>query len=226
MSYRNIARSSLAAALVCLILSVLATAAVLTVDVQPIGQMGTAVGLASINGAVWSALGASDLFDKVSDILLVVSLLAVLAFGIIGVKQLVIRKSLAKVDRTLWLLLALYAVMLLAYVACDMVAVNYAPMLDQGQLKPSFPSSHVLCVVAVAVSSAFAIRQLSPSETACKVVTVVAILLVIAIVLTRMASGAHWFSDIMCGALYGLTLAFAFGWICNAFPARQGRHSR
>lgn len=226
MSYRSSSRNAAIAAVVCLLLSAAATAAVLMLDVRPIGVQGTSVGLASLNWSVWSALGANGLCDTLSDGILMLSLLAVLAFGIVGVKQLVQRRSIAKVDRTLWLLLGLYVVMLVAYVGCDMLAVNYAPQLFDGRLKPSFPSSHVLCAVAVAVSSAYAVRYLFPSKTLHTAVTVLAIVVVAAMVLTRMASGAHWCSDILCGLLYGVTLAFAFGAICGRLPVKAGKHSR
>ena len=226
MSYRASAKSMLMVTVAFLVLSVVATAMVVLVDVQPIGQMGTTVGLASLNDAVWKALGANALCDKLSDVVLVLSLLLVVAFGVLGVVQLVQSKSLAKVDRTLWLLLALYVVMLVAYVGCDMVAVNYAPQLDAGQLKPSFPSSHVMCVVAVAVSSAIAVPHLFADERLSKIATVLAVALVVLVLVTRMASGAHWCSDILCGALYGFTMAFAFGTACNYFPVKSGRHAR
>lgn len=194
---------------------ILLSIALTAVDVQPIGPLDSRIGLASINGAVFTATGTSALFDTLSDGLLVLSILAILGYGILGIKQLIQRKSLSAVDRDLYLFAALCVVLLVLYIAFDALALNYRPILDDGELKPSFPSSHTLLIICIAAVSFIQAHNRIDNDTARKAVQVLCIVIIGVAFVGRILSGAHWFTDVVGGLLLGLSLACLYHAACE-----------
>lgn len=210
-------KGSLVAGCALLAAFVLLTIAIMTVDVQPIGPLDSSVGLASINGTFFALVGTSALFDTLSDGLLLLALMTVAGFGIIGIKQLIQRRSLAAVDRDLYFLLGLFVVLLVLYVAFDALALNYRPVLDEGELKASFPSSHTLLIVCVASITIMQVRNRLDSDTLVVVIEIICILVIIGAVVARALSGAHWLTDVTGGLLLGLSLACFYHALCERY---------
>ncbi len=210
-------KGSLVAGIVLLIAFAGLTAAIMTVDVEPIGPLGSKVGLASLNGAFFALVGTNALCDTLSDGLLVLALVAVLGFGILGLKQLIGGRSLAAVDRDLYFLLGLLVVLLLVYLAFDALALNCRPVLDEGELKASFPSSHTLLISCVASVVIVQVRDRLDNPTLTAVIEVVCVLVTIGAVVARALSGAHWLTDVTAGLLLGLSLACFYHALCERY---------
>ena len=85
------------------------TVLVQTVDVQPAGETGKAVGFATANSWFHQFTGVHLLLYAVTDWLGLVPVFVCLLFGILGLAQLIRRKSLLKVDPDL-ILLGIYYV--------------------------------------------------------------------------------------------------------------------
>lgn len=213
---------------VSLALFALLAALLLTVDVQPIAADGSMVGLGTFNAAVHAVLGESDVMGRVSDLLLAVPALSMLALAVVGVRQIAERRGLLAVDRDLWLLLALYVVMLVLYVLFNQVSLNNRPVFEDGICEPSFPSSHTLLAVvtlgAAMVQAANRMREGGARTVAFAVCGACMVLLVAA----RLLSGVHWATDILGGVLLGAALvgfyqALAFG---GGGKAPRGKHAR
>lgn len=201
----------------------------LTVDVQPIAADGSDVGLAALNAAVHGVFGENELMGKLSDVLIVAPAASMLMLAVVGVRQIVDRSSLAAVDRDLWLLLALYVVMLVLYVLFDHVSLNNRPVLEDGVCEPSFPSSHTLLAVvtlgAAMVQAAGRLREGGLRTAALAACAACMVLLVAA----RLFSGVHWATDILGGVLLGAALvgfyqALAFGE--RKEEVVRGKHAR
>ena len=187
------------------------------VDVQPIGPAGTAVGLATVNGAVFNLLngltqkllGSGELFDKISDLTLLAAFAVAGSFSLVGLIQLIRRKSLFRVSREIYGLGVAYLLAGIVYVAFEMYVVNYRPVLEAGEVfpEPSFPSSHTVLAFVVFATAAIAWGKLLKNHIAvARLLQFCAVLLLLVAVASRLLAGVHWVTDIIAGVLISLSI--------------------
>ena len=119
------------------------------VDVRPIGPEGTSVGMAAFNGWFHRVTGVHMALYTLTDWLGLVPVLVCVCFGVMGAVQLFRRKSLLKVDPDILLLGVYYILVIAAYLLFEMIPVNYRPVLIDGMLEASYPSSTTLLVLSV-----------------------------------------------------------------------------
>ncbi len=213
----SVNRRSLALGAALLLLFVVFTILVAKVDVAPIGADGTDVGFSGINKSINGFLGGNKTVYKISEILGLLTWGVVAFFGLLGLSQLVKRKSLLKVDRDIIALGCGYAVMLLCYIIFDKFIINYRPATAGGELEASYPSSHTLMLVFV---MATAVMQLlhRMKKGSLRTALIAACIVVAAIVtLGRLIGGVHWFTDIIGGLLLAAALAALYAGF--AFPS-------
>ena len=130
------------------------TAAVRLVDVQPIGPQGSAVGFATINSWVHNLTGVHMSLYTVTDWLGLVPIAFAIGFALLGLIQWVKRKHLRQVDFSILVLGGFYLLVMAAYVLFEVFVINYRPVLINGCLEASYPSSTtmlVLCVMPTAI---------------------------------------------------------------------------
>lgn len=177
------------------------TAALCLVDVQAIGPLGSRVGFAAMNRWVHSLTGVHMALYVLTDWLSLVPLAFVLGFAGLGLGQWVRRKSLWNVDRSLWILGGYYLLVLAVYVLFEVLVINCRPVLIDGRLEASYPSSTtvlVLCVMPTAIGQLKQrIKRPMLRRWTAGLIRAFAVLMV----LGRMVSGVHWFSDIVGGLL-------------------------
>lgn len=136
------------------VLFLLLMALVLKVDVQPIGPEQSSVGLASVNQWVHQTVGVHLIWYVITDWLGLSALAVAMGFAALGLIQLIQRKSLRKVDQDILLLGLLYIAVMAVYACFECFVVNWRPVLLNGNLEASFPSSHtmiVFCIMATAM---------------------------------------------------------------------------
>ena len=191
----------------------LLTAAVIFVDVAPVGQGGTEVGLSALNRAVHSFLGVSMKLYHLTDWLSIVPLGAVLIFGVLGLFQLIKRKGLVRVDRDILLTGALYLAVAAAFLIFEFVGINCRPILIEGAAEVSYPSSTTLLVTTVIPSAAMLVIKRVKSRAFAKCISILSGAFAVFMVAARMLSGVHWFTDIIGGLLLGggLLQLYRFG---------------
>ena len=202
--------------IVLVALTVLFTILIKTVDVQNIGLEGTSIGFASINKKVFETIGENDLLYKISEILGYIALGVVMIYALIGFCQLIKRKSLFKVDKEILVLGGFYIVVLGLYFLFDKIAINYRPVLENGKLEPSFPSSHTMLAICVCISAIWVNKRLFKSDMT-KIFNGLLLLLTVGIVLTRFLSGVHWFTDIIGGIVISSALLMIFRTVIDMF---------
>lgn len=191
------------------LLFIIFTIVVKFVDVHSIGPEGSLVGLATINNSFKDVLPLNETIYKVSEILGYISLLIVAMYGIIGIKQLIERKNLFKVDRNILLLGMFYVLVAIVYVIFEFVVINYRPVLLDG-LEASYPSSHTVLSICVCISSVIVSKSVFGDKKFVKVFNILSIILMVLIVLSRFLSGVHWLTDILGGILISLALCTLF----------------
>lgn len=196
-------------------IAVVFTVLVKCVDVQSIGPKGSAVGFATINRFVHQLTGENDTWYNITKYLGIIPFLYVLFYAMVGLKQLIIAKKISKVDKKIIALGCFYVVLGLVYILFDKLAINYRPVLEDGVLEPSYPSSHTLLAVCVCLSSIFMNKYYIKNNDLKKYLNLGTLILMILLVLGRLLSGVHWASDIIGGVIISLFLVFGFFTVCK-----------
>ncbi|SFQ40448.1 undecaprenyl-diphosphatase [Lachnospiraceae bacterium XBB1006] len=175
--------------------------AVISFDVRPIGPEGSKVGLASVNELVRDLVGTNDMWYQITKYLGYLTLCIPLVFAGLGCKQLISRRSFAKVDGDLYLLAAFYVLVLGTYALFEKMIVNYRPVIMDEGLEASFPSSHTMLVIAVMGTAAYQVSRRVKQQTVRLLLEALCVLLLVVMVIGRMLSGVHWFTDIVAGVI-------------------------
>lgn len=202
-------KKNIVIAMILTVISIIYTYLVKVVDVKAIGPNGSVVGFAKFNDGFRNLVGHHMGLYKITEILGLIVILIVLIYGLLGLVQLIKRKSLVKVDRELILLGTLYVLMAVVYVFFEKFIINYRPIIIDGELEASYPSSHTILAICICVSSLIVSRKYL-SDKYLKIANVITILLLLGVFLGRVISGVHWISDILGGVIIASTLLMYF----------------
>ena len=142
---------------------------------------------------------------KITEILGIIPILIALMYAVIGLIQVIDRKSL-KVDKELIALGILYVVVILIYVFFEKCIINYRPVIIDGVLEASYPSSHTLLSICICGSSLLINKYLFNNKKIYKYINIISIISMVLIVLGRLLSGVHWASDIIGSIIISITL--------------------
>ena len=186
------------------------TAAVRLVDVQPIGPQGSAVGFATINGWVHSLAGVHMSLYTVTDWLGLVPIGAAMGFALLGLIQWIKRKHLRQVDYSIIVLGGFYLLVMAAYVLFEVVVINYRPVLINGYLEASYPSSTTMLVLCVMPTTLMQLNTRIKSQALKQWVAFGSTAFILFMVIGRLLSGVHWFTDIIGGALLSAGLIMLY----------------
>ncbi len=192
---------ALIGAITFFILFLIFTVLVIAIDVQPIGPNNSKVGLATMNGAVAKSICYNETWYNISEYVGYIPPLTVAGFACLGLFQAIKRKSLSKVDRHLFVLGSFYSLVLVAYLLFEVVTINYRPVLINGELEASFPSSHTMLSLCIMLTAIFEFHQLIKSKKLLIIADISCIAIATVILAGRLISGVHWFSDIIAGIL-------------------------
>ena len=189
---------------------VLWTVAICFVDVRAIGPQGSSVGFAGINGLVHNLTGVHWGLYSITDWLGLVPLFVCMGFGILGLVQWIKRKSIRKVDYDIFVLGGFYIVTIAAYLFFESVVINYRPVLINGYLEASYPSSTTLLVMCVMPTAVMQFNSRIKNKVLRNIVVVTIIAFIAFMVIGRLISGVHWFTDIVGGALLSAGLVLMY----------------
>ena len=171
------------------------------VDVHPLGQNGTNIGFATFNYWFHRLTDVHMTIYTITDWLGLVPLVVCLIFAGVGLIQLIKRKSLFKVDPDIIVLGVYYVVVILSYFIFEIIPINYRPILINGIMEASYPSSTTLLVLCVMPTLIEQIQRRLSSIAVKRIVTILAIAFSAFMVIGRLISGVHWFTDIVGGVL-------------------------
>ena len=197
--------------LACVLLVAFAvlTVSLTFVDVREAGESGAPVGFATLNESVFEALGQDEISLKMSNLCGALLIAVVGAFGVTGLVQVIRRKGILRADKELYVMAGGLVLLAAVYVLFEIVVINCRPVLEEGELAASYPSSHTMLAVSVAgMGAAYLYRRIqcrcwrtSPSMSLIGLATVTTLL--------RLEAGVHWLTDIVGGVLIGLVITFA-----------------
>ena len=186
------------------------TAAVQLVDVQPIGPQGSTVGFATVNSWVHNLTGVHMSLYTVTDWLGLVPIGVAMGFALLGLIQWIKRKHLRQVDYSIIVLGGFYLLVMAAYVLFEVVVINYRPVLINGYLEASYPSSTTMLVLCVMPTTLMQLNARIKSQTLKRWVGFGITAFILFMVIGRLLSGVHWFTDIIGGALLSAGLVMLY----------------
>ncbi|MGN0661278.1 MAG: phosphatase PAP2 family protein [Oscillospiraceae bacterium] len=194
---KNNGKKLLSIGIITVVIFALWTALIQIVDVQPVGQNGTNIGFASLNLWFHRLTGVYMTVYTITDWLGLVPIFICMIFGGIGFVQLVKRKNLFKVDFDIILLGIYYIIVISGYLFFEMIPINYRPILIEGFMEASYPSSTTLVVLSVMPTLSFQVNRRVKNAAIKKVINMFVILFSLFMVIGRTVAGVHWLTDII-----------------------------
>ncbi|MBR5595823.1 MAG: phosphatase PAP2 family protein [Lachnospiraceae bacterium] len=193
-----------------LIAFVIWTLLIQIVDVQSIGQKGTEIGFATFNMWFHHLTGVHMVIYTITDWLGLVPIFVCMIFGGIGLGQWIKRRILLKVDFDIIVLGIYYVIVILGYLIFEMIPINYRPILIEGFMEASYPSSTTLLVLSVMPTLIFQVKKRVKNVMVKKVISILAMLFSLFMVLGRWICGVHWFTDIIGSILLSAGLFYIY----------------
>ena len=203
--------------LLCIILfalSVIFTLLVVKFDVRNVGVNETNIGFSSLNTFIFDKLGTSNAWYNITEILGYVALVLVFIYGLYGAYDLIKKKSIFKVNKHIIILGVFYIIVFGLYILFENIIINYRPVLVDGTLEASYPSSHTLLSICVFGSSIFINKKLFANKKI-NLANIILLLMMILTIIGRLLSGMHWFTDIIGGVLISSFLLVSFNLCIN-----------
>jgi len=217
----KIASSKALIGIASILVFIIWTVLIQTVDVQPVGVNGTDVGFATLNVWFHDLTGVHMWIYTITDWLGLVPIFVCAGYGVLGLVQWIKRKNIAKVDADILILGAYYILVILAYLLFEMFPINYRPVLIYGYQEASYPSSTVLLVLCVMPTLIFQTRRRSNSEAIIIAVTIAAILFSLFMAIGRLIAGVHWLTDIVGAALLSSGLYLVYKGIVRSIDDKK-----
>ena len=136
-------------------------------------------------------------------------------FAVLGLVQWIKRKSILKVDRSILTLGGFYIVVMAVYILFEIVVINYRPVLINGYLEASYPSSTTMLVMCVMPTAMIQLRPRIKNDVFRRYVMLVIAAFIAFTVIGRLVSGVHWITDIIGGALLSTAIVLMYYAISN-----------
>lgn len=202
------------------------TVLIQVVDVQPIGPNETEVGFAALNGWFHEMTGVHWMLYVVTDWMGLVPLAVCAGFGFIGLTQWIQRKNLMTVDADILLLGAYYVAVIAAYLLFEQFSINYRPVLVEGRLEASYPSSTTLLVLGVMSTGGFQVERRIRSKPISKALRIISACFSAFMVVGRLLSGVHWLTDIIGAVLLSMGMFLIYRGAVLRIDARERKRKQ
>ena len=203
-------KRNLVISVILILLAIIFTILVKNVDVNTLGANGSNIGFSTLNRSVFDNIGVNMTWYNITNCLGIISIIIALAYVLIGLIQLVKRKNVFKVDKEIIALGIFYVILAALYIAFEIFIVNYRPILMDGELEASYPSSHTMLTIFICGSAILINSKLFKDNKIAKITNVVALIIMIVTVIGRLLSGVHWFTDILGGIIIASALLMSY----------------
>jgi len=212
-------RFTLYRSLAWIALFVLWTAAIQMLDVHPVGPNGSTVGFAALNSAFHRLTGVHINLYLLTDWLSLIPVFIMMAFALLGLIQWIRRGHILKADADILLLGAFYLAVFGAYLFFEEFPVNHRPVLIDGVLEASYPSSTTLLVLTVMFSTVMQLRRRMRRSPLKNGLIAISMIFAALMMLGRLFSGVHWLTDIIGGGLLSAALTDLYAFSASILTA-------
>ena len=186
------------------------------VDVRAIGPRNSMVGFATLNALVRDIVGVNFSLYTITDWLGLVPIITALGFAVLGLIQWIKRKSLWRVESDILALGVFYIAVMALYIFFELFVINRRPVLIDGYLEASYPSSTTVLVLCVMPTAAKQLHSRIQNRTVGRWIALAIFAFVVFMVAGRVLSGVHWITDIICGILLSLGLVYLYDGVCKS----------
>ena len=201
---------------------VLWTILVRCVDVQAIGPNSSMVGFAALNHFIHQFIGVNMALYVITDWLGLVPVCLMLGFAILGLVQWIRRKRILEVDRDILALGGFYLVVAAVFLFFEQFVVNYRPVLIDGCLEASYPSSTPLLVLTVMPTAMMQLYSRIRNPVFRRGAMLTISVLIAFMIIARFFSGVHWMTDIVGGILLSGSLVMLYAFVIGS---EEGNHT-
>ena len=146
----------------------------------------------------------------ITDWLGLVPFFVCLCFVILGLIQWIKRKSIFNVDRSIIILGVFYMAVIITYILFEIVVINRRPVLIDGYLESSYPSSTTMLVMSVMPTASMQLSLRIKNNKLKHMITIIIWSFVAFMVVGRLISGVHWLTDILGGTLLSSGLVMIY----------------
>ena len=203
------------------VLFAILTLLVKTVDVKPIGPNSSEIGLSGINTYFRDLIGVNMTLYNITDWAGVVAIFVALGFAILGLVQWIKRKSILKVDGSILLLGVFYILVFGAYVFFEFQVINRRPVLINGILEASYPSSTTMLAMCVLPTAMMQFHRLIKNAKARNTTNFLCGMFTAFMVIGRLVCGVHWFTDILGGLIFSVAIILLYCATNNYIRAKE-----
>lgn len=205
-----------------ILLFIIWTMLIKNIDVKTVGPQMTSVGFATFNSWFHKLTGVHMELYELTDWLGLIPVGICMIFAVMGLLQMARRKSLLKVDYDIILLGLYYVVVVASFLIFEIFPINYRPILINGIIEASYPSSTTLLVLSVMPTLILQANLREKNVFVKKVIQGSTELFVLFMVICRLISGVHWFTDIIGGILLSCGLYHIYkGMVLEAIKDRD-----
>lgn len=205
---------------ILLVLFVFFTLSLSIVDIGNIGPGGAPVAYASLNKAVHNFFGVNMMLYNITDWAGLVAICISLGFAVLGLVQLVKRKSILKVDSSILILGVFYILVFSLYIFFEFHVINRRPILINGFLEASYPSSTTMLTMCILPTAILQFRKRIQKHMIRKIVNTLCGLFTVCMVFGRLLSGVHWFTDILGAGVFSIAMVLLY---CAANHYMEGK---
>ena len=182
------------------------------IDLASIGPQDSIVGFSTINGFFHRLTGVHLFLYQLTDWLSLIPLVFVLGFALLGLVQWFQRRSLFLVDRSLFILGGFYILVFLIFIFFEIYVINYRPILINGCLEASYPSSTTLLFLCVMPTAVMQLKHRLQNHCKVQYLSLLTVFTAV-IVALRAISGVHWITDIIGGILLSTGLVTLYSYL-------------
>lgn len=206
-------RKKLYLGLTLVIIFIIFTSTLLFVDRRDVGPNSSIVGYATINLWFHNLTGVNLVMYTITDYGGIIPILLGLFFGGVGFIQLISRKNIKKVDFELIILGLFYIIVFLIYLLFEYVVINRRPVIIDGYLEASYPSSTTFLSITFLLSAIIPIKRYIKNKKVQMILIIISYLYMSFLVVGRIVSGVHWLTDIIGSILIGFGLVNLYEYI-------------